>query len=80
MNRDRMNENALRLAGALERHADRPTVERLATILDYVPDQLQEDIRSLATVLEDLAIWQLPDLEELAANLEEYQPEGRPTK
>ena len=76
MNRGRMNENALRLAGALERHADRPTVERLASILDYVPDQLQEDIRSLVTVLEDLAIWQLPDLEELAANFDDYQMGG----
>lgn len=70
MNRDRMNKNALRLAGALERHADRQTVERLATILDYMPEQLQEDIRSLVTVLGDLAIWQLPDLEELAARIE----------
>lgn len=80
MNRDRMNENALRLAGALERHADRPTVERMATILDYMPDQLQEDIKALAQVMEDLKIWQLPDLEELFSAMEDHQPEGRATK
>lgn len=73
MTRDRRKQNARRLAGALERHADRPTVERLATILDYVPDQLLEDIRSLAELIKDLDLWELPDLEELAANFDDYQ-------
>ena len=40
----REKENARRLVGALERHADAPG---LALILGYHPEQLQEDIKSL---------------------------------
>ena len=51
----RTQENAHRLAAALERHAADPrTVERLAAILDYLPEQLQEDIDALAAMLEEL--------------------------
>lgn len=50
----RTQENAHRLAAALERHAADPrTVERLAAILDYLPEQLREDIDALAVMLEE---------------------------
>jgi len=45
--------NARRLAGALERHSDPRTVERLAAILDYHPPQLAEDIQALAQLMEE---------------------------
>ena len=70
MTRDRRKENARRLTHALESHAaDLQTVERLAAILDYVPDQLREDIRSLAELIKDLNLWELPDLEDFAARI-----------
>ena len=43
----RMEENAHRLAGALGRHADPQTVERLASLLDYDPKQLRQDMIDL---------------------------------
>ena len=49
----RTEENARRLAGALERHSDPLTVERLAAILDYHPLQLTEDIQALAQLMEE---------------------------
>lgn len=40
--------NAHRLAGVLERYADdRPTVEQIAQLLNYVPNELQRDMRAL---------------------------------
>lgn len=49
----RTQENAHRLAAALERHSDPRTVDRLAEILDYLPAQLAEDIRALAQLMEE---------------------------
>lgn len=49
----RTRENVRRLAGALERHSDPRTVDRLAEILDYLPAQLAEDIRALAQLTEE---------------------------
>ena len=50
----RTQENAHRLAAALDRHAADPrTVERLAQLLNYLPEQLREDIAALAALLED---------------------------
>lgn len=47
---DRMKENARRLAGTLGRRSDPQTIERLADILDYLPDQLRQDIKDLYQV------------------------------
>lgn len=45
---DRTRENAHRLAGVLERYAADPrTVEKLAALLNYHPEQLREDMASL---------------------------------
>ena len=52
---DRTRENAHRLAGVLERcTADHHTTERLALLLNYIPEQLVEDARSLVQHLERL--------------------------
>lgn len=46
-------ENARRLAGALLRHMDSRTVQRLALILDYLPGQLETDIQDLFELVEN---------------------------
>lgn len=53
--RDRARENAHRLAGAIERHAaEAGDVERLAAVLNYQREQLQEDAQSLLQYIERL--------------------------
>lgn len=46
-------ENAKRLAGALERRSDGADLQRLASVLNYIPDQLQVDILSLCRIVVD---------------------------
>lgn len=51
MNRD----NAHRLAGVLERYAADPrTVEQMARLLNYLPDQLREDMACLLDYIREL--------------------------
>lgn len=53
---ERTRQNAHRLAGTLARYAaDPPTVERLAQLLNYLPEQLREDIESLNRLMEEPA-------------------------
>lgn len=53
MNRTR--ENAHRLAGTLERYAEDPaTVEQLAQLLNYLPEQLREDMPCLLDYIREL--------------------------
>ena len=48
-------ENAHRLAGVLERYAADPrTVEQLARLLDYLPEQLQRDMACLLDYIREL--------------------------
>lgn len=52
---DRTKENAHRLAGTLERYAEDPaTVQKLAQALNYLPDQLREDMTSLLDYIREL--------------------------
>ena len=44
-------ENAKRLAGALERRFDGEDLQRLASVLNYVPEQLQVDILSFCRIV-----------------------------
>lgn len=46
-------ENAKRLAGALERRSEGADLQRLASALNYLPDQLQVDILSLCRIVAD---------------------------
>ena len=46
-------DNAKRLAGALERRFDGIDLQRLASVLNYVPEQLQVDILALCTIIAD---------------------------
>ena len=52
---NRARENAHRLAGVLQDCAeDRHVVKVLSDLLDYVPEQLQKDMRDLLPYLESL--------------------------
>lgn len=46
-------DNAKRLAGALERRFDGIDLQRLASVLNYVPEQLQVDILALCRIFAD---------------------------
>ena len=52
---DKLRDGALRLAGVLGRYAeDRRTVEQIARLVNYLPDQLQEDMKTLLEYVEKL--------------------------
>ena len=58
----RQIENAKRLAYAIERNADPEVISVLAKVLNYYPDQLEQDIRDLAEVLSEINLEDKEDL------------------
>lgn len=48
---DRTRENAARLAAALYTHSEGQELRRLAQALDYMPEQLREDIHALDAIV-----------------------------
>ena len=52
---DRTRENAHRIAAALDRYtADTRTAKRIAAILNYQPEQLQQDAQSLLKYIKSM--------------------------
>lgn len=52
---DRTREDAHRIAAALDRYtADTRTAERIAAILNYQPEQLQQDAQSLLKYIKSM--------------------------